>query len=116
MLDIHLVCAIPNTERYGQMIAYFLYLFALNKKCTRMYTSPRTPKLRDTFIKYGFEHFIGVREIDEVLIKRLHVNTYVKTNKTRKSYRLKNNPNIRTLKIKYAIMDNLHSVSANSID
>lgn len=71
ILDIALVCAVKNEERFGQMIAFSLYHFALQKHCKFLYTSPRTPELRKTFIKYGFEPIHGKEGIDEVLEKEI---------------------------------------------
>ncbi len=74
ILDILLVCAIPNHKRFGQMIAFSLYNFAQKKNCKFLYTSPRTPELRNTFIKYGFEPIHGIKGIDEVLEKEVEDN------------------------------------------
>lgn len=78
--DILLTCAIPNDVQYGSMMAYAIYGFAINKKCNKIYTSPRTELLRKTFIKYGFEHLRGVKNYDEVLVKQVvYPSTFIKT-------------------------------------
>lgn len=84
VLDILLVCAIQNEDRIGNMIAYSVYSFAIVKKCKKIYTAPRTPDLRKTFIKYGFEHLRGVEDIDEVLCKKINLQTYTRVPKTLK--------------------------------
>jgi len=71
ILDILLVCAIPNKNKFGKMIAYSLYKFAVKYKYPFLYVSPRTPELRKTFIKYGFESIHGIEGIDEVLEKEI---------------------------------------------
>lgn len=88
-LDILLVCTIPNKERFGNMIAYDIYSFALYNKCKKIYTEPRTPELRATFIKYGFVHLRGIENFNEVLEKDVHVQLIQKVNKTRKSFRVR---------------------------
>lgn len=86
ILNILLVCAIPNKNKFGQMIAHSLYNFAIRKKCKYLYTSPRTEALRSTFLKYGFEPVFGTQGIDEVLEKEIEIKnlTIIKSNKTRK--------------------------------
>ncbi len=84
VLDILLVCAIHNEERLGSMVAYSVYSFALSKKCKKIYTAPRTPELRKTFMKYGFEHLRGVPDIDEVLVKQLNPQIFTPVSKTLK--------------------------------
>jgi hypothetical protein len=84
VLDILLVCTIQNEERLGNMIAYSVYSFAISKKCKKIYTAPRTAELRKTFIKYGFEHLWGVQDIDEVLYKKINLQTYTRVPKTLK--------------------------------
>ena len=44
-LDILLVCTIPNKERFGNMIAYDVYSFTIQKACRKIYTEPRTSDL-----------------------------------------------------------------------
>lgn len=88
VLDIFLLCAIPSDKHYGNMMAYSVYNFAVQKRCTKLYVSPRTAMLRRTFIKYGFEHLRGIVDIDEVLVKHIHISSFVRTDKTfkRKKY------------------------------
>lgn len=83
-LDILLACTIPNKERYGNMIAYDAYSFAVSKKYKKIYTAPRTSDLRKTFMKYGFEHHSGIPDINEVLIKTVSAIALQKVNKTLK--------------------------------
>ncbi len=68
ILNVLLVCAIPNMNTF---VAHSLYNYALTYKYPFIYVSPRTPDLRETFIKYGFESICGREEIDEVLEKEL---------------------------------------------
>jgi hypothetical protein len=86
-LDILMVCTIPNSERYGNMMAYDIHSFAILKKCKKIYTSPRTLELRNTFFKYGFEHLRGIENVDEVLVRKLAAFTIIKTNTTRKVHK-----------------------------
>lgn len=89
--DILLLCAIPNELQYGNMMAYSLQGFAIHKKCKKMYTMPRTELLRKTFIKYGFEHLRGVKNYDEVLVKRIILPpTFVKTHFTLRKKKITN--------------------------
>ena len=74
ILDILLACAIPNKNRFGKMIAHSLYNFAVKYKYPFLYVSPRTPELRKTFIKYGFESIHGIEGLDEVLEKEIDLN------------------------------------------
>ncbi len=90
ILSILLVCAIPNTNKFGKMIAHSLYNFAVKYKYPFLYVSPRTPELRKTFIKYGFESIHGIEGIDEVLEKEidlnlLKINTRGKTQKIKRT-------------------------------
>jgi hypothetical protein len=86
ILDILLTCAIPNKYKFGKMIAHAIYKFAVNHKYPFLYVSPRTAELRKTFIKYGFQSFIGTEGIDEVLEKEIdmHIPTFNKRGKTQK--------------------------------
>jgi hypothetical protein len=88
-MDILLTCTIPNKERYGVMIAYDIYGFALKKVCKKIYTSPRTSDLRTTFIKYGFRHHVGIENYSEVLVTDVKAQTIEKVNKTLKRPRTK---------------------------
>lgn len=88
--DIHLLCAIPNNQEFGRMIAYSVYEFAINKKCSKIYTAPRTDELRKTFIKYGFEHLRGIKDYDEVLVKKIEIPLYKKVAFTQRRKRLSN--------------------------
>lgn len=90
-LDILLLCAAPNTEQFGNMIANSVYNFGITKKYSRIYASPRTSQLRNTFLKYGFEHLRGMKDIDEVLVKNINLLKINRTNKTRKINRGRNN-------------------------
>jgi hypothetical protein len=74
ILDILLACAIPNKNKFGKMMAHSLYNFAVQYKYPFLYVSPRTPELRKTFIKYGFESIHGREGVDEVLEKEIDLN------------------------------------------
>jgi hypothetical protein len=76
ILDILLACAVPNKNKFGKMIAHSLYNFAIKYKYPFLYVSPRTPELRKTFIKYGFESIHGIEGVDEVLEKEIDLTTY----------------------------------------
>jgi hypothetical protein len=79
-LDIVLVCTIPNKQRFGNMIAFDIHEYGVRNRYTRIITEPRTPELRHTFIKYGFEPLHG-----EILEKDIVVtHMLAKTNKTLK--------------------------------
>ena len=86
ILDILLSCAVPNKNKFGKMIAHSLYNFAVKYKYPFLYVSPRTPALRTTFIKYGFESIHGIEGVDEVLEKEIDLNvpTFYKRGKTQK--------------------------------
>ena len=91
ILNILLACTIPNKNKFGKMIAYSLYNFAVKNKYPFLYVSPRTPELRKTFIKYGFESIYGQEGVDEVLEKEIDFNTLRiynrgKTQKIKRSY------------------------------
>lgn len=90
MLNILLACAIPNKYMFGKMIAHSLYNFALKYKYPFLYVSPRTPALRKTFMKYGFESSYGRQGIDEVLEKEIDMDIPVinRRAKTQKRKRL----------------------------
>ena len=75
ILNILLACTVPNENKFGRMLAYSLYNFAVKFKYPFLYVSPRTPELRKTFIKYGFESIHGVEGIDEVLEKEIDLDT-----------------------------------------
>jgi hypothetical protein len=85
--DIYLLCSIQNNQEFGRMIAYSVYEFAIKKKCSKIYTSPRTDALRNTFIKYGFEHLRGLKDYDEVLVK---IPIYKKQSFTQRRKRISN--------------------------
>jgi hypothetical protein len=91
--DIHLICSIPNGQQFGSMIAYSVYEFAIKKKCNKIYTSPRTELLRKTFIKYGFEHLRGIKNYDEVLVKKIEIPVYRKLPFTQRRKRISNTKN-----------------------
>jgi hypothetical protein len=84
-MEILLLCTIPNTENYGNMVAYSVYNFAVSKKCKGIYVAPRTPELRKTFIKHGFKHYLGLENINEMLEKTIIVTKYTKINRTLKT-------------------------------
>jgi hypothetical protein len=88
--DIHLLCSIPNNQEFGRMIAYSVYEFAIKKKCNRIYTAPRTELLRKTFIKYGFEHLQGIKDYNEVLVKKIEIPIYRKLSFTQRRKRISN--------------------------
>jgi hypothetical protein len=92
-LDILLVCAITNAERFGNMIAYDIFAFAVKKGCKKIYTEPRTANLRETFMKYGFEHHRGIENVNEVLAKKVVVQTFERVSKTRKTTTRKSKSN-----------------------
>ncbi len=92
-LDILLLCAKNNEERLGNMASYSIFSFAVRKKCKRMYAEPRTESLRITFIKYGFEHLRGVKDINEVLVKYIKPVIISRVNRTLKKKRI-NLPNL----------------------
>lgn len=71
ILNILLVCAIPNKKRFGQLISHSVYNFGIQLECKFLYTSPRTPDLRRTFIQHGFEPIYGIEGVDEVLEKEI---------------------------------------------
>lgn len=85
VLDILLVCAAPNTQNFGTMIAYAIYAYAIVKKCKKLYAAPRTERLRATFMHYGFIHLRGVRGIDEVFEKTVTTMTIPRTKSTRRA-------------------------------
>lgn len=88
-LDILLLCALPNDKQFGRMMAYYVYQFAIQKKCRRIYTAPRTDELRATFMRYGFEHHCGVKGINEVLAKEITLQKFTRTNHTLRSKTVK---------------------------
>lgn len=80
VLDILLLCAIPNDKQFVNMITRSVCVFALGKKCRKIFTSPRTPALRETCIKYGFESFRGVETFDELLVKKIDMRKQKRKN------------------------------------
>jgi hypothetical protein len=93
ILDIRLLCAVLNNKKLGRMMANAVYNFAIQRGCAFMYTSPRTPLLRETFIKYGFEPICGKMNVDEVLENEISLDRIIIPNKskTRKANRAKSN-------------------------
>lgn len=89
ILNIALLCALPNHRKFGQMMANAVHSFAVARGCPFLYVSPRTDALRTTFIKYGFEPIFGKKGRDEVLEKEIDSKfiTVPKTNRTRKHLR-----------------------------
>jgi len=106
ILDILLACAIPNKNRYGKMIAHSLYNFAVKYKYPFLYVSPRTPELRKTFIKYGFESIHGMEGMDEVLEKEIDLNipTIHNRGKTQKIKRRYSTANINYIEDDHLLM------------
>jgi hypothetical protein len=86
LLEISLACAIPNKHKFGNMIAHSIYKFAVRNKIKFLSVAPRTPELRKTFIKYGFESVYGKELEDEVLLKEidLKIPVFLTRNKTKK--------------------------------
>jgi hypothetical protein len=93
ILNILLACAVPNNNKFGKMIANSLYNFAVKYKYPFLYLSPRTPELRRTFIKYGFETIYGIKGVDEVLEKEIDMNLFT-INKRGKTLKVKRTVNI----------------------
>ena len=93
ILEILLVCAVPNKKNFGRMISFSLFNFAIKKNCKFLYTSPRTPELRKIFIKYGFEPIYGKEGIDEVLEKEIE-DTSISINKRGKTLKVKRHINV----------------------
>jgi hypothetical protein len=108
--DIHLLCSIQNNQEFGKMIAYSVYEFAINKKCSKIYTAPRTDELRKTFIKYGFEHLRGIKDYDEVLVKKIEIPLYKKVAFTHRRKKLSN-----TTKYKIKSIDNQNINNINNL-
>lgn len=102
--DIHLLCSIQNNQEFGRMIVFSVYEFAINKKCSKIYTAPRIDVLRKTFIKYGFKHLRGIRDYDEVLIKIIEIHVYKKIFFTQRRKRLSNT---KKYKIQNIISNNI---------
>ncbi len=88
ILNILLACAIPNKKKLGKMLANSLYNFAVKYKHPFLYVSPRTPELRETFIKHGFESIYGREGVDEVLEKEIEMNMLI-INKRGKTQKIK---------------------------
>ena len=84
ILDILLLCAIPNKDEIGTMVAFGVYNVAISKHCRRIVVAPRTPALRETFIRHGYTICHGIKDIDEVLERPVLVPTYSRTTTTRK--------------------------------
>ena len=106
ILDILLACAIPNKNKFGKMIAHSLYNFAVKYKYPFLYVSPRTPELRKTFIKYGFESIHGMEGMDEVLEKEIDLNipTIHNRGKTQKIKRTYSTANINYIEDDHLLM------------
>lgn len=96
ILDILLLCAIPNKNKFGSMIAHSVYNFAVKNKYQFIYVSPRTPELRKTFIKYGFDCIHGIQGRDELLEKtiELKIPTIQKRATTQKIKRVSSRSNV----------------------
>jgi hypothetical protein len=87
IIDILLVCAVPNEDRIGQMVAHTIFNFAVRSNYKKFYVAPRTNGLRDTFVRYGFEHLRGIPGYDEVFVKKIELQKYTPTAKTLKASR-----------------------------
>lgn len=96
ILDILLVCAIPNKSKFGNMISHLIYNFALKNKYLFLYVSPRTAELRQTFIKHGFESAHGIEGIDEVLTKMINFDI-PRLQKRAKTLKVKRNKIVKFL-------------------
>ena len=81
-LDILLLCALPNSNEFGRMMAYSTYKFANEKKCMKICAAPRNDALRHTFLRYGFKPGFGTKDVDEVLEKDIVLPKYSKRNCT----------------------------------
>lgn len=88
ILEIRLLCAIPNKDNIGTMIAFGAYNIGIMKNCKRIFIAPRTEKLREIFIRHGYTKFFGTRNVDEVLEKPIIVPKYTKINKTLKKRKI----------------------------
>jgi hypothetical protein len=90
ILDIALVCTIPNNKNLARMVAFSIHNFAIKMGCKFLYAVPRTSLLRKTFIKYGFESVWGKEGVDEVLEKEIEDNsiTIYRRGKTQKIKRI----------------------------
>jgi hypothetical protein len=94
-LEIQLICAVPNTQRFGNMIAYLMFSYAVQKKCKKLMCSPRTPELRATFLRHGFVHYHGTKGLDEVLEKQVSPLKIRPVRHTRHARSIKNRNTIR---------------------
>ena len=81
-MDIVLTCATVNTKKYGIMLAFGAYRFAIKHKVHTIMVSPRTPELRQTFIRHGYVHLFGTQEINEVLEKHVSASFVLKSGDT----------------------------------
>jgi len=92
ILSIDLLCSVRNTKRFGQMLAFALYKFAISNKCSFIYASPRDSKLKETFLNYGFYEIHSVNKIT-VLEKEVLSEFKIKANRSctrkQKTYSLK---------------------------
>jgi hypothetical protein len=95
ILDILLTCVIPNNN-FATLIAHSVYNFAVKNQYQFLYVSPRTPELRKTFIKYGFESIHGIEGRDELLEKtiELKIPTIQKRATTQKIKRVSSTSNV----------------------
>lgn len=90
ILDIALVCTIPNNKNLARMVSFSIHNFAIKMGCKYLYAVPRTSLLRKTFIKYGFESVWGKEGVDEVLEKEIEDNSITITiNKRGKTQKIK---------------------------
>lgn len=85
ILEIILLYAIPNEEKFGTMVAFGAYKIALMKRCDKIYIAPRNHELRQTFMRHGYTTLCGTEDINEVMEKPVRASKYIKTNTTRKT-------------------------------
>lgn len=90
ILDIALVCTIPNNKKLAKMVTFSIHNFAIKMGCKFVYAVPRTPQLRETFIRYKFEPICGKKNVDEVLELEIEDRSIV-INKRGKTLKVKRN-------------------------
>jgi hypothetical protein len=94
-LEIRLVCSVPNTQRFGNMIGYLIFSYAIQKKCKKLTCSPRTSELRATFLRHGFVNSYGTEGKNEVLEKQVSPLRIRPVRHTRHARSIRNRTTIR---------------------
>jgi len=89
LMEIVLLCAVKNKGQDETTMIQSVLQYAIKNHCNAVYAMPKAPSLRNSYINFGFRHYLGAKGFNEILKKKMHTNKTVR--KARLRYKTKKN-------------------------